>query len=127
MQKLRICMALAAAMMSAQSVAAEDFLNGARLYADVARYASFGIHRFGSTGDKATADWIAGELKAAGFRVSFQPVVLGRQYFVEHAIAEAGGATVDATPFWWPPEDKSSLHLTAPLAREGDVAGKILW
>ena len=127
MQKLRICMALAAAMMSAQSAAAEDFLNGARLYADVARYASFGIHRFGSTGDRATADWIAGELKAAGFRVEFQPVVLGRQYVVERAIAEAGGAAVEATPFWWPPEDKSSFRLSAPLVRDGDAAGRILW
>src|SRR5581483_9308179 len=127
MQKLRICMALAAAMMSAQSAAAEDFLNGARLYADVTRYASFGTHRFGTTGDRATADWIAGELKAAGFRIEFQPVVLGRQYVVERATAEAGGATVEATPFWWPPEDKSSFRLAAPLVRDGDAAGRILW
>jgi hypothetical protein len=106
---------------------AKDFLAGANLYADVERYAAFGSHRFGSPGDRATADWIAGELQAAGFSVEFQPVVLGRQYFVERATAQADGATVDATPFWWPPEDKSSFHLTAPVAREGDVAGKILW
>jgi hypothetical protein len=92
----------------------------------VARYASFGSHRFGSPGDRATADWIAGELRAAGFAVEFQPVVLGRQYFVDRATAEVEGATVEATPFWWPPEDKSSFRLTAPVAREGDVAGKIL-
>jgi hypothetical protein len=59
-------------------VAAEDFLAGTKLYDDVARYASFGTHRFGSAGDRATADWIAGELKQAGFKVDFQPVVLGR-------------------------------------------------
>jgi hypothetical protein len=106
---------------------AKDFLAGANLYADVERYAAFGSHRFGSPGDRATADWIAGELQAAGFRVEFQPVVLGRQYVVERATAQADGATVDATPFWWPPEDKSSFHLTAPVAREGEVAGKILW
>ena len=105
---------------------AEDFLAGPRLYADVARYASFGSHRFGSSGDRATADWIAGDLQAAGFAVEFQPVVLGRQYVVDRATAEVEGATVDATPFWWPPEDKSSFRLTAPVAREGDVAGKIL-
>lgn len=105
---------------------AEDFLAGPRLYADVARYASFGSHRFGSPGDRATADWIAGDLQAAGFAVEFQPVVLGRQYVVDRATAEVEGATVDATPFWWPPEDKSSFRLTAPVAREGDVAGKIL-
>jgi len=122
----RACVALAALMMSGPPVLAEDFLAGKRLYDDVGRYASFGTHRFGSAGDKATTDWIAGELKAAGFKVDFQPVVLGRQYFVERAAAEAQGSAVEATPFWWPPEDKASFRLTAPLARDGDVAGKIL-
>lgn len=93
----------------------------------MARYASFGSHRFGSPGDRATADWIAGELQAAGFAVDFQPVILGRQYFVDRATAEVDGTTVEATPFWWPPEDKASFRLTAPIARDGDVAGKILW
>ena len=106
---------------------AQDFLTGTRLYNDVARYASFGSHRFGSPGDRATADWIAAELQAAGFSVEFQPVVLGRQYFVDRATAEVDGTAIEATPFWWPPEDKSSFRLTAPVAREGDVAGKILW
>jgi hypothetical protein len=108
------------------SAAAEDFLAGANLYADVARYASFGSHRFGSPGDRATTDWIAGELQAAGFAVEFQPFLLGRQYIVDRATAEVEGTTVEATPFWWPPDDKSSFRLTAPVAREGDVAGKIL-
>jgi len=106
--------------------AAKDVLSGASLYDDVARYASFGLHRFGSAGDRATADWIAGEMKQAGFDVSFQPVVLGRQYVVEQASAEAAGTTVEATPFWWPPEDRASFRLSAPLARDGDAAGKIL-
>ncbi|WFU27314.1 hypothetical protein QA649_14210 [Bradyrhizobium sp. CB1717] len=106
--------------------AARDVLSGASLYEDVSRYASFGLHRFGSPGDRATADWIAGEMKQAGFDVSFQPVVLGRQYVVEQASTEAAGATVEATPFWWPPEDRASFHLSAPLARDGDVAGQIL-
>ena len=110
-----------------QAAMARDFLAGADLYRDVARYASFGSHRFGSPGDRATADWIAGELQAAGFGVEFQPVTLGRQYFVDRATAEVNGTTVEATPFWWPPEDKSSFRLTAPVAREGEVAGKILW
>lgn len=106
--------------------AAKDVLSGAILYEDVARYASFGLHRFGSAGDRATADWIAGEMKQAGFDVSFQPVVLGRQYVVEQASVEAAGTTVEATPFWWPPEDRASFRLSAPLARDGDAAGKIL-
>jgi hypothetical protein len=121
----RFVLAMMAVLMIGQAAAARDFLTGASLYADVQRYASFGLHRFGSPGDRATADWIAGELKQAGFEVGFQAVVLGRQYVVERATAEAGGASVEATPFWWPREDEASFHLTAPLVREGDAAGKI--
>ena len=123
----RVLFAMVVTLTLGQASAAEDFLGGAKLYADVVRYASFGAHRFGSPGDRATTDWIAAELQAAGFSVEFQPVVLGRQYFVDRATAEADGTTVEATPFWWPPEDKSSFHLVAPVARDGDVAGKILW
>jgi hypothetical protein len=104
-----------------------DYLEGARLYADVARYAALGQHRFGSPGDKATTDWIAGEMQAAGFRIEFQPVTLGRQYVVERARALVGDAEIEATPFWWPPEDKGSFRLTAPVVRDGEAAGKILW
>jgi hypothetical protein len=104
---------------------ADDFLSGTSLYKDVERYASFGTHRFGSEGDRATADWIAAELRAAGFNVEFQPVTLGRQYHVERASVAVDGATIEATPFWWPPQ--ASFRLSAPVARDGDVAGKILW
>ena len=114
-------------LMLEQPATAKDFLAGANLYNDVARYASFGSHRFGSPGDQATADWIAAELRAAGFGVEFQPVVLGRQYFVDRATAQVEDTTVEATPFWWPPENQNSFRLTAQVAREGDVAGKILW
>jgi hypothetical protein len=124
----RVLIGMVVALMVGQTGArAEDLLAGEKLYADVAHYASFGSHRFGSPGDRATTDWIAGQLRAAGFAVEFQPVILGRQYFVDRATAEVEGASVEATPFWWPPEDKSSFRLTAPVAREGDVARKILW
>jgi hypothetical protein len=119
-------MAICCGQASAQSGAPADFLGGASLYADVARYASFGLHRFGSPGDRATADWIGAELKAAGFGVEFLPVVLDRQYVVDHARVLAGGAEIAATPLWWPPQDKASFRLTAPLVRDGDAAGKIL-
>src|SRR6478736_10262701 len=98
----RILIAMMAVLVGGQ-VAARDVLSGASLREDVARYASFGLHRFGSPGDRATADWIAGELKAAGFAIEFQPVVLGRQYVVERASAEVTGTAIEATPFWWPP------------------------
>jgi hypothetical protein len=122
----RILIGIMMTLMLGPASATEDFLAGERLYADVARYASFGSHRFGSPGDRATADWIAGELQAAGFAVDFQPVILGRQYFVDRASAEVDGTSVEATPFWWPPEDKASFRLTAPIARDGDLAGKVL-
>ncbi len=127
MPNWRVLIGVVVTSVLGQPATAKDFLAGANLYNDVARYASFGSHRFGSPGDRATADWIAGELQAAGLSVEFQPVILGRQYFVDRATAEVDGTTVDATPFWWPPSDKSSFRLTAPVARDGDVAGKILW
>ncbi len=123
---MRLIFIATMAVLMVGQAAAEDVLSGASLYADVARYASFGLHRFGSPGDRATADWIAAELKTAGFEVRSQPVVLGRQYVVEQASAEVAGTSVEATPFWWPPVDKASFHLATPLARDGDVAGKIL-
>jgi hypothetical protein len=108
MRVLRVLVAtVVTTLMLGQPGMAEDFLAGDNLYSDVARYASFGSHRFGSPGDRATADWIAGELQAAGLGVEFQPVVLGRQYVVDRATAEVEGTTVEATPFWWPPADKS--------------------
>ena len=39
------------------------------------------------------------ELQAAGFRVEFQPAVLGPRYFVDHATAEVGGTMVQARAF----------------------------
>src|SRR5580692_6441634 len=127
MRGWRVLIGMVVISVLGQAAMAQEFLSGARLYNDVARYASFGSHRFGSPGDRATTDWVAGELQAAGLSVEFQPVILGRQYFVDRAVAEVDGATVEATPFWWPPEDKSSFRLTAPVTREGEVAGKILW
>src|SRR5260370_25599447 len=82
-----------------QPATAKDFLAGANLYNDVARYASFGSHRFGPPGDRATADWIAGELQAAGLRVAVQPATLRRQYFVYRATADAAGTPLAGPPF----------------------------
>ena len=42
-----IFIAAMAALMTGQA-AAKDVLSGASLYEDVGRYASFGLHRFGS-------------------------------------------------------------------------------
>jgi hypothetical protein len=42
----------------------------ARIQADLERHASFGIKRSASPGDLATAAWVAGRLREAGYRVS---------------------------------------------------------
>jgi len=65
--------------------AQDDPLAGQRLYADVERYASFGIHRYGTEGDRLTTDWIADEMRKAGLAVEFQNFALGKQYFVDKA------------------------------------------
>src|SRR5262249_43959916 len=98
--------------------AQDDPLAGSRLYADVQRYAAFGIHRYGTEADRLTTDWIADEMRKAGLAVDFQSFTLGKQYFVDRASVAIGGETVDALPFWWIPEDKASFTLTAPLAAD---------
>ena len=111
----------------AQDGKATDPFAGGNLYADVERYASFGIHRFGTAGDHGTTDWIADELRKAGLGVSFQDFSLDKQYFLDRASVTIGDQTVDGMPFWWIPEDKASFSLTAPLAAdEGDATGKIV-
>ena len=76
-----IFIATMAILMVGQALA-KDVLSGASLYEDVARYASFGLHRFGSAGDRATADWIAGEMKQAGFVLDTRHEFLPRQLFL---------------------------------------------
>jgi len=107
--------------------AQDDPLAGAKLYADVERYGSFGIHRYGTEGDRGTTDWIADEMRKAGLAVTFQNFSLGKQYFSDKASVTIGGDSIDALPFWWIPEDKASFTLTAPLAgNDGDASGKIV-
>jgi hypothetical protein len=117
----------ALSQLTAPARAQDDPLAGQRLYADVERYASFGIHRYGTDGDKLTTDWIADEMRKAGLAVEFQNFSLGKQYFVDRADVTIGAEKIDALPFWWIPEDKPSFTLTAPLAPDdGDASGKIV-
>lgn len=117
----------ALSQLTAPAGAQDDPLAGPRLYADVERYASFGIHRYGTPGDRATTDWIADEMRKAGLTVTFQNFSLGKQYFVDTASVTSGGDSIDALPFWWIPEDKAAFTLTAPLAaNDGDASGKIV-
>ncbi len=117
----------AVSQLATPAVAQSDPLDGKRLYADVERYASFGIHRYGTEADRLTTDWIADEMRKAGLAVEFQSFALGRQYFVDKADVTIGAEKIDALPFWWIPEDKASFALTAPLAADdGDASGKIV-
>ena len=118
-----------ATQLAAGSARAADPLSGTMLYADVERYAAFGIHRFGTPADRATTDWIAQELTAAGFKTEFQTFSLGKQYYPDKASVGIDGVAIDALPFWWPPEDKASFALKAPFAADGggDAAGKVVW
>lgn len=106
-----------------------DALSGKRLYADVERYASFGLHRIGSEADRRTAAWISKELEAAGFETRFQSFPVGKQYFLSSASIRIGHASVPVLPLWWPPQDKPAVKLKASIAAdtETNAAGKIVW
>jgi hypothetical protein len=98
---------------------AADPLSGASLYADVQRYDSFGIHRYGSPGLDKALDWIAGELKQAGLAVSTQPFALHRQYDFESATLTVDGEQRAVVPQWWIPDTQASFELSAPIAPDG--------
>jgi hypothetical protein len=107
----------------------DDALAGATLYADVTHYAAFGVHRFGTDADRNTTDWIAAELSKAGLTTEFQTFSLGKQYTLDQGSVTLGGETIDALPFWWPPENAASLTVTASLASTdtGDAGSRIVW
>src|SRR5262245_3394270 len=97
---------LVAALLPRAGSAQSDPLSGKQLYADLTKYASFGVHRFGSDADRATADWLAEQLRKAGYAVQLQSFWLGQQYFVEKVGLDVDGTLVDAQPFWWPPREQ---------------------
>lgn len=96
-----------------------DPLDRDRLMADIVRYDSFGVHRYGSPGADAALDWIAAELAAAGLAVAEQRFIMDRQYLFEHGSLEIEGRQLRILPQWWMPEDRASFELTAPVAPEG--------
>src|SRR5437868_12869856 len=98
--KLALVFTMAALSQTSPARAQDDPLAGAKLYADVQRYAAFGIHRFGTDADRGTTDWIADELAKAGFAVAFQEFSLGKQYFLGRATITIGSDSIEAMPFW---------------------------
>jgi predicted GNAT family acetyltransferase len=105
---------------------AADPLAGSALYDDVKHYEQFGIHRYGSAGANGALDWLAGRLRAAGLKVEEQPFTMERQYFLDQAALTVNAKTIPVLPQWWIPGDKASFELTAPIARDGDAAGKFV-
>ena len=102
-------------------------LAGAALMADVLRFESFGAHRYGSPGARQALDWIAAELRAAGFDVSDQPFTMARQFALRRATLRIGDQLLDVRPQWWLPESPPTLRLSAPIAAAGAPAeGRIV-
>lgn len=101
-------------------------LSGEALYADVERYAAFGIHQTGSEGDIATAEWLAGELAAAGYEVERQPFEFVR-FEVERCALRLGESELDSYPFWFPHETSPNgvVGQIVPYDEKSDMRGKI--
>jgi len=78
-----------------------DPLSGEKLFADVAKYVSFGIHRTAYPGDIETAKWIAESLEQAGLDVELKtwPV---RQFFLKECSLVVDGEEFDSFPGWYP-------------------------
>ena len=113
---------LAWSLMTSSAIAA-DPPDGARLYDDVKRYGTFGVHRYGSPGAEAALDWIAGELAAAGLAVTSQRFAMDRQYVFDEGALAVAGQRVPVVPQWWIPEDRASFDLRAPLVASGEAPG----
>jgi hypothetical protein len=93
-----------------------------RLQADLERHASFGDKFSGGPGDLATADWIAGRLRRAGYRV--EESSFDAPFFVKRAARLVSGSTsADVVP-QAPVVPTGASGITAMLALV-DAAGTI--
>lgn len=101
------------------SPARADPLDTDWLMADITRYQTFGVHRYGLESADATLDWIASELTLAGLKVSEQRFRMDRQYVLKIGTLRMGERLIDVVPQWWPPEETTSFDLTAPIAPNG--------
>ncbi|WP_314510835.1 hypothetical protein [Xanthocytophaga agilis] len=77
-----------------------DPFQGEKLYADVKKYVSFGVHRTAAQGDIETSTWIQKKLEVNGFQTSFTyfPV---KQFFLEKVTVDIKGHSVEAFPLWY--------------------------
>ncbi|CAN5157125.1 hypothetical protein BH11PSE2_BH11PSE2_21270 [soil metagenome] len=87
----------------------------ARIAADLARYVGFGIKASGGKGDQATAAWVAGELKTAGFAVQRQ--AFQAPMFTGAARLSAGAHSAMLVP-------QAIVVPTGPGGLEGPLAAR---
>ncbi|CAA9390740.1 MAG: hypothetical protein AVDCRST_MAG74-972 [uncultured Pyrinomonadaceae bacterium] len=91
-------------------------LSGANLFRDVVAYSDLGEHRTATEIDLKTAEWIAKELKSAGFATNFQSFTV-KQFFPTETSLKIGGKNFAAFPLWFP---NTTKLLRAPLRKAGE-------
>jgi hypothetical protein len=97
-------------------------LSGEALYNDVIDYFNMGDHRAATEIDLRTSDWIARELRSAGFSVSFQPFRF-RQFFVRRASLRIAGRNHHCFPLWYPRSAGSDLIQSKLVEFQKGAAG----
>lgn len=108
--------------------------SGADAYRHVGTYGTHpGLHRTGTPGGRATADWIASELTGYGLDVTYEPFTF-RRYAPAQVSLAVGGFRPETFPFYYSgftsPEGVTAelvdVGLGTPLDfARADVAGKI--
>lgn len=103
-----------------------DPLSGDSLFDSVEKYSNFGDHRTGGKADRATTDWLLGELNAAGFALEPQVFTLN-QFFPDSQVLQLADRQVDVFPHWFPLA--TEVPVQAPLASLEDrfLAGRIAY
>jgi hypothetical protein len=129
---LAACLAGAAFLASGRPAAAGDeMLKGEALFRDVVAYASHAPHRTATPGDRATSEWIAGELKKAGLETELQTWKV-RQFLDPVSTLKIGADAVNGFPFWYPratgPQPVSApLVLLSKTSADEDLKGRIVF
>jgi len=108
----RLCAAAAQAVV--KGVDPQAYLSGRRLYSDLVLYSNMGDHRTATAVDRKTAEWLAGRLQGAGFKVESHPFFV-RQFFPEKVTLAVEGKRVESFPLW-PVRATGPVPLPAPLA-----------
>ncbi len=83
-----------------EGMAENKSFDGDSLYADVQHYVDLGIHRTGTPGDSATAEWLSQRLKYYGFEVKELEFPL-RQFFPGRSWLSSGKDSLEGFPLWW--------------------------